>query len=289
MITHRTGLAAGCLLMLAAGSAMAADLNGPRLSIKDSEPAAPYRACSGDRFAGFYAGATLGMTNLNSSWSETFADFNPDYQDTPLKTTRSGASGGLTLGYNRVRCNFLLGVEGDFNLASINGSNDHYPNQPQFAGPGFARITDGMRDFATLRGRMGFVADRTLFYATAGLAWANLHHRLDDMAHFDGGNTNPDISGWKAGWTVGGGFEHALTEMVSLKGEALYMDFGKRSYSFYDSATPVPDFYTFQTHNTAVTARVGLNIKLGPPPSSSSYVGCDDGRDGHGRNPCPLK
>ena len=82
-------------------------------------------------------------------------------------------------------------------------------------------------------------------------------------------------SGWKQGWTLGAGFEHALTEVISLKGEALYMDFGKRSYSFNDSATP-PDFYAFQTRTDVWSARVGLNFKLGDfPPRGGHNDGCD--------------
>ncbi len=296
MIRYVTGLAAGSLLLLAAGSASAADLAGPRLSIKDSEPAAPYRACSGERFDGVYLGATAGTTNLNSKWEETFADFEPDYQDSPLKTIRNRGSGGLTLGYNRVRCNFLIGIEADYNFADISGGTDHYPKQAVFAGPGYVRLSDSVRNYATLRGRLGFVANSTLFYATGGLAWANLKHIFNDQGHF-GQQINPlEFSGWKQGWTVGGGFEHALTEMISIKGEALYMDFGKRNYNFVDDPTlPVPDPYFFQTRSSVATARIGINFKLGGPPRTASR--CADGGDNccpDGSSPakgghCPLK
>jgi outer membrane immunogenic protein len=281
MTRLRTGLAAGGLLLLTAGASIAADLNGPRISMKDSEPAEHQRACGGERFSGFYAGATVGQTNLHSKWEEISADAGlpnqfVDFSDHPLKTTRSGASGGLTLGYNRVRCNFLLGIESDFNFASISGSTNHFPTNPD-AGPGYAKITDGIRDYATLRGRMGFVRDNTLFFATGGLAWANLTHRMDDMMHFDGGQQNPTFSGWKTGWTIGGGFEHALTQAVSLKAEALYMDFGKRDYQLIDNLGAGPDTYIFKSRSSASVARVGLNIKLGDfPPRGGS--GCDDGR-----------
>ncbi len=291
MIGLRTGLAAVSFLLAAAGSAAAADLGGPRISIKDTEAPAPYRSCSGERFRGFYAGGTLGLTGYNSHWQETLADFN-DYQDHPLKTTRTGVSGGLGIGYNFVRCNFLAGIEGDVNFANISGSTDHYPLDPTVSGTGYAKITDGIRNYMTLRTRMGFVADRTLFYATGGLAWAKTNHRLEDMDHFNGGSLIPDpnFSSWKTGWTIGGGFETALTELVSLKAEALYMDFGKRSYSFPDTAVP-PDVYAFRSNNSAVTARIGLNIKLGPPPRSSSdrYDTDCGGRSSAGSGACPLK
>ena len=69
---------------------------------------------------------------------------------------------------------------------------------------------------------------------------------------------------------------------MSLKGEALYMDFGKQSYSFTDHAPPPGDFYAFEHRANVVTARVGLNIKLGDVPP----------RNGCGRDDCdarPLK
>lgn len=291
MIGLRTSLAAVGILLTAAGAATAADLGGPRISIKDVETPAPYRSCSGDRFRGFYAGGTIGLTGYTSRWQETFADFT-DYQDNPLKTTRNGVAGGLGLGYNVVRCNFLLGVEGDVNFTDISGSTNHYPLDPLVSGAGYAKITDGIRNYVSLRTRMGFVADRTLFYATGGLAWAKTNHRLEDMAHFNGGVLvpDPDFSSWKAGWTIGGGFETALTELVSLKAEALYMDFGKRSYDFFDGAAP-PDYYSFRSRNSAMTARIGLNIKLGAPPSSvSSRYGSDcPDKTSSGAGMCPLK
>ena len=123
-------------------------------------------------------------------------------------------------------------------------------------------MSDQMRNFATLRARMGFVADRTLYYATGGLAWANLKHHMDDVAHINSGLDNPTISGWKTGWTVGLGMEHALTDRISLKGEALYMNFGNVKYSVSDNLTP-PDVYEFKNRSEAYVARVGLNFKLG--------------------------
>ena len=284
MTKIRSTLAASCLIMLGAGAASAADLynSGPRISMKDGEAQAPYRACSGDRFAGFYAGATAGGTQARYSWEETFADFSPDYQDSPLKVTKSGFTAGGTLGYNMVRCNTLLGLEGDFNLNNISSSTNHFPNQPQFAGAGSATINDSMKNFATLRARMGFVADRTLFFATAGFAWADLKHEMLDNNHFDAGTDDQRFSGWKAGWTVGGGMEHALTQSISLKAEALYMDFGRQDYSRNDSANVallVPDVYNFSHHTSAVTARVGINFKLG-----GGSRGCD-----HDCNSSPMK
>ena len=179
MTNLRSTLAASCLFVLGAGAASAADLynSGPRISIKDGVQA-PYRACNGDRFAGFYAGVTAGATQARFGWEETYADFAPDYQDSPLKVSKTGFTGGGTAGYSIVNCNVLMGIETDFNFNHISSSTDHFPSNPLFAGSGYAKINDAMRDYATLRARMGFVADRTLFYATAGFAWANIRHEI---------------------------------------------------------------------------------------------------------------
>ena len=259
MYTSKLGTVAAGLFLLGSTSAFSADLyGGPRGSMKDDAPA--QSSCSGDRFAGFYAGANVGVAAHGTKWEETFADF-PDYQDNPLSQTRTGFTGGGQIGYNRVRCNTLFGIEGDFNLADINSRTDHFHAPTGALTNDWLRLSDSMRSFATLRARMGFVADHTLFYATGGLAWANLKHHLDDINHINSGLVNPTFSEWKTGWTVGAGMEHALTERVSLKGEVLYMNFGNLKYSLNDA--PAPDVYNFKNHSDAWTARVGVNFKLG--------------------------
>ncbi len=274
MLKRPTGLAAAILILAGTAAVSAADLNGPRISMKDNAPASDARGCGAERFAGFYAGINGGLTSLHTKWEETFADFD-DYQTSPLSKVRRGFSGGGQVGYNRARCNTVLGVEADFNFANLGGSTDHYSPAYYASGPsiGYLNLSDRMRNFGTLRARMGFVADHTLFYATGGLAWANLKHQLNDINHIDGGLTNPSFDGWKAGWTVGAGFERALTEVVSLKAEALYMDFGKRNYDMADSAVP-PDPYSFRNHANVWNARVGLNFKLGASPNRCDHGDC---------------
>ena len=270
MITLRAGLTAAGFLLAGTTSVLAADLGGPRISMKDDAPSHAEHACGGERFAGFYAGANAGLTGMSTKWQETFADFD-DYQNTPLNKTRRGFSGGGQVGYNRARCNTVVGVEADFNFANLGGSTDHY--SPAGPAVGYLNLNDRMRNFATLRGRMGFVADQTLFYATGGLAWANLKHQLNDINHIDAGLVNPVFDGWKAGWTVGAGLERALSEVVSIKAEALYMNFGKRSYDMFDSARP-PDPYSFKNNTNAWNARIGVNFKLGEVRSRCDHGDC---------------
>ena len=215
MIKFRSTLAASSLLLLSAGAASAADLySGPRGSMKDDTPI-NYRACAGSRFAGGYVGANLGVANLHSKWEETYADFNDVFLGSHTKTD-SGITGGVEAGYNWVRCNFLVGVATDYNFADV-GKTTVYTSPLDGSGVGISNV---MKDYVTLRARMGVVADRTLFYVTGGLAWADLHHALHDNypatvsgnVHYGIAGSEPDFNDWKLGWALGGGFETALTE-----------------------------------------------------------------------------
>ncbi|HPG89003.1 MAG TPA: outer membrane beta-barrel protein [Hyphomicrobium sp.] len=99
-----------------------------------------------------------------------------------------------------------------------------------------ASITDGFNSASanllkidqswTVGGRFGVLATpSTLIYALLGYTWLE----LDDMSFSAFGQSAsfalPDANGW----TVGGGFEHKLSNNVSLRGEYRYTDFGQET------------------------------------------------------------
>ena len=73
-----------------------------------------------------------------------------------------------------------------------------------------------------MRGRAGYAAGSWLFYATAGLAVANISSA--DIIAFPGNSTNA-ISGstTATGWTVGGGIEWMFAPSWTVKAEYLYV------------------------------------------------------------------
>ena len=73
---------------------------------------------------------------------------------------------------------------------------------------------------ATLRGRVGFAADRALFYVTAGGAFTDIKPSTGALTF--GGGTEP-------GWTAGGGVEYAITDNWTAKIEYLYASFQRLS------------------------------------------------------------
>jgi len=78
-------------------------------------------------------------------------------------------------GYNWQYKNWVYGLETDFNF--LNGQrapNGTWAAPPSYAGMGVSSYTltpeSGGTYFSTFRARLGFAVDRTLFYATGGIA-----------------------------------------------------------------------------------------------------------------------
>jgi outer membrane immunogenic protein len=126
-------------------------------------------------WAGFYLGA-----NAGAAFSNNNVEISGD--DTSF-------IGGIHVGYNWQRAsNLVLGIEGDVDFA------------------------DGLDYLATVRGRLGWAAGPTLFYATGGAAFIGLSNAIGDDSD--------------TGWVAGLGLEHKLRENVSLGLEGLYYNFG---------------------------------------------------------------
>jgi outer membrane immunogenic protein len=84
-----------------------------------------------------------------------------------------------------------------------------------------------------------------LIYVTGGLALTKISfsQSYTDNIHFNtstGGSVNASMSRTKAGWVIGGGFEHAFAAHWSLKAEYLYVRFDNLNASgrLADSFTP---------------------------------------------------
>ena len=69
---------------------------------------------------------------------------------------------------------------------------------------------------ATARARVGYAADRVLFFGTAGGAFADMQTTYSGV----------QSSTTKAGWTAGAGVEWAFADNWTAKVEYLYIDLG---------------------------------------------------------------
>jgi outer membrane immunogenic protein len=189
-------------------------------------------------WGGFYGGI-----NAGGAWGPT------NYLFSAFGTTTahqvSGGFGGFQTGYNVQFRSFVLGIEGDYEFANVNGSS-LCPN------PAFLCHTKD-RNIADIAGRIGFAWDRVLFYAKGGEAWAfNRYDSPSNVRTFAGSET-------RAGWLGGVGIEYAYDPCWTVKAEYNYLDFGTKTVTqFAPNATSIVDI----TQRLNV-AKVGINYKFG--------------------------
>ena len=153
-------------------------------------------------WSGYYAGV-LGGT----------AEFDAErHNQSSLMTSFSGTGSiqGLVAGYNVQRNDWIYGIEADIAALSwTQGNQDSLSSGP---GEGF-----DVNSAASLRGRLGFVQNQTLFFASAGIGRVDRQYTGSSGGELDLSGTGP---------VAGLGVEHRLDENVSLglEGLVFFMD-----------------------------------------------------------------
>lgn len=190
-------------------------------------------------WTGFYGGIHAGWLRADADYSE------PDFPGFEINPKFNGFKGGLLTGYNRQFNLFVVGVGIDGGLGTVkHGANDS-------GGNGYSKFK--MRWNSHLRGRLGLTLPaRTLVFASFGLAVAKL--QLKDVDPGFG----KDVA-YLAGWTLGGGIEHAFDEHHIVRLEYLYDDYGKANFSIGSPPSSVyfPS-YRARTHLKAQTVRAAI-------------------------------
>jgi outer membrane immunogenic protein len=206
-------------------------------------------------WAGFYVGVNGGYAF--GSGSQQIIDTNSVGAIDIFRTAEpSGGFGGGQIGYNwqgAFGSRLVLGVEADFQGAGIEGEHTGIGTA---AGLETNRVNIDW--FGTVRGRLGYAFDRTLVYATGGLAYGDVDSRL----------SSPNAPGiferkhdTQVGFVAGAGVEYKITPVWSVKAEYQYIDLGS------ERLVGTPGFAGFHTNDldTAFhTVRVGLNYHIAP-------------------------
>ena len=127
-----------------------------------------------------------------SDWTGAYGGLSLGYADisTSAGDQGEGATYGATLGYDYDFGNFVLGGAVDYDFADIDVGGTTVEN------------------LARLKLRAGYEMGRGLLDATGGAAQASLANRGEDTGYF-----------------AGIGYEHMLTDKVSIGGEVLYHAF----------------------------------------------------------------
>jgi outer membrane immunogenic protein len=133
--------------------------------------------------------------------------------------TPRGGFGGIQAGYNSLLTpRWLFGTEFDFEWGDISGSGLGFRGA---LAPNPTAIS--VRYFGTIRERVGFVIDRSLIYATGGVAWAQ-----GSWSSTGGASGIPaSIGDDHVRWTIGAGYEYAFAPRWSAKLEYLYANLGQ--------------------------------------------------------------
>src|SRR5580692_862659 len=188
-------------------------------------PPPPPRAAT--TWTGFYLGANGGWSGSTSQDSDAFIvppQAGPNFH-------QSGGLAGVTYGHNwQFGHSWVLGFEGDFDFADINGS---YTN-PVFCGT--ASCFTRLKNFSTDRVRAGVDLNGWLLFATGGLGFGQVNAGLSPCGVVAGTflGTSPQSScneTWRAGWVAGAGVEKMIAPHWSAKIEYLHYDFGDTTSS----------------------------------------------------------
>ena len=124
-------------------------------------------------WTGFYIGVNGGGGFGSSNWDSTGS-----------RDVSGGLIGG-TIGYNYQFGQVVAGIEGDVDCSGINGTtNNSCP-------PGCKTSNTWL---ATVRGRLGYAADRFMPFITGGAAFGNIEASIPGLAQTSSGNS---------GWTLG--------------------------------------------------------------------------------------
>jgi outer membrane immunogenic protein len=142
-----------------------------------------------------------------------------------------GPVGGAQGGCNYQTGAWVWGVEVDGAWSSASGQAAPAANAIALGvNPNFLFSTNE-RWLSTARGRLGWAADRWMWYVTGGAAWSgfDLNNSNGNAILFPAAQRQPTRVN-KTGWIVGVGTEYALLGGWSVKSEFLYANFGSMRY-----------------------------------------------------------
>lgn len=165
-----------------------------------------------ETWGGFYVGGSLGAGWTNFLGSDSLAG-------PKLTPHTTSFMVGAHAGYNWQAAALVYGVEADIS-AAIGGKNTKYTCSGCTSGS-FGQLSA----LATIRGRLGWAFDRSLIYATGGVAFAR--KRSGGFSSFAIARAEDDAN-WKVGGVVGAGYEWKYSKNMSLRLEALYNIFNER-------------------------------------------------------------
>ena len=163
-------------------------------------------------WTGVYIGGSVGGgwgnvdTNVSCLGDDCAGAIAEGAFSTHFSSHLDGGLGGGQVGYNfQAGKNLVFGVEADFSGTSISGSDLQQTSGGSDHPAEFAEVSEALKYFGTVRGRVGYTAGNWLVYATGGLAFARVDYGYSVSEPDTSTTGSVSASEHKSGWTVGGG------------------------------------------------------------------------------------
>jgi outer membrane immunogenic protein len=207
------------LLALQANSASAADM-------PPQAPAVPYTSPTYG-WTGFYAGVEAGGGWATEQIAHTTGAgaFPAGTVDNPVDP--SGFLGGFYGGFNYQINQLVIGIDGDYEWASLIGSATNV----SVVNGNIGHDNSSVSWIATVTGRIGYALNNWLLFAKGGGAWAGWSGNSSETTAAGAPANTGTASSNRDGWTAGGGIEYGLNSHVLIKLEYDYVGFSTASYN----------------------------------------------------------
>jgi outer membrane immunogenic protein len=225
-------------------------------------------------WSGFYLGVSAGYTFGDDEDITTTGQAAANITNVAIgarpgrvRLERDGFIGGGQMGYNwQVSPNWVFGLEADISYVDVR--RDVTVVGISAAGAPLNNTFRTRMDYlGTVRGRIGYAWDRTLIYATGGLAYAEIENSVNffgpaGQLQFTGNNRRTE-----AGYTVGAGIEHAFAPNWTVKAEYLFYDLRDNTVNVavIPGSNGAGTGYNSRFENDGHIVRAGLNYKFGGP------------------------
>jgi outer membrane immunogenic protein len=231
-------------------------------------------------WTGFYVGGNVGWTGSTDAVTNLGTDTGTGAFGTYLlnggipgivNLNQTGVIGGGQIGYNwQVAPTWVVGIEVDFQATNSKGTDNF-----AFLGgapllPITTTFTRELDWLGTLRGRAGYLwFPSLLFYGTGGVAYGENKNgsaaACSDWTPPCGSepSTAHQTSNMSVGWTLGAGAEWRFAPAWTLRGEYLYVEFGRFSNTIAYTYGPNTSTLTSTVRERDNIARVALNYLIG--------------------------
>lgn len=227
-------------------------------------------------WAGAYIGMNMGgaIPLYDSERLQALSGFGLSAYDLyPASRVGAGVTFGLQAGYNWQYQNWVYGLETDFNfLDGQRAPMGTFVAPPSYAATGVNSYSlnpdSGSTYFSSLRGRLGFAVDRTLYYLTGGFAnggWRG----ASTLTLNGGGPGNPfnaaNSQSSQTKYALGAGVEYAFADHWSARAEYLFLNQSRNAQIFANAAGFV---YAPINQADSHILRFGVNYHFDEQPSA---------------------